>query len=228
MQQWYYLQGGHQLGPVSLEALRQLAASGDLLPTDLVWTAGAACWTAAESVAVLFPGATRVRVPGLSGRAVAAVDGRRGGSKGFVPVEREVPGRMIVCERKPFLHVLLSPWGLFNLLMALLTFGFTLLLLAGTHFLAMPRRVWLQGGRLGSDQSLPGAGVALSDIRLEVGHQTLGGVTANRYLRLYYRDERGKERFLNLNQVYFGRAAIDRVIATVSSHGACGDGRHCH
>lgn len=129
---------------------------------------------------------------------------------------------VILCERRTFLQVLLSPWGLINLLLAPLTLGFTLFIIAGMHFLAMPRRVWLQGRRLFSDKSLPAEGVELSDLRCEVRHQTLVGATANRYLRIYYRTDRGKERFLNLNQVYFGHEAIDRVIVTLSSGGRLG------
>lgn len=50
MSDWYYGQGGQQKGPVSREALGQLAASGQLGPRDLVWTAGMPAWQPAGSV----------------------------------------------------------------------------------------------------------------------------------------------------------------------------------
>lgn len=56
---WYYAQDGRQQGPVGLEALRQMAASGHLRSDDLVWTEGMAEWTPAG------------RVPDLQGVAAA-------------------------------------------------------------------------------------------------------------------------------------------------------------
>jgi uncharacterized protein YbjT (DUF2867 family) len=40
MAQWYYLKNGQQHGHISSEQLKQLAASGQLQPTDLVWKEG--------------------------------------------------------------------------------------------------------------------------------------------------------------------------------------------
>jgi hypothetical protein len=42
--QWYYSQAGQQHGPVSGEALKQLAQDGVLRPTDLLWREGFANW----------------------------------------------------------------------------------------------------------------------------------------------------------------------------------------
>src|SRR5690349_20840663 len=53
--QWWYAHGGEQLGPVSPADLRQLAASGSLAPTDLVWREGMAQWAPASRVKGLFP-----------------------------------------------------------------------------------------------------------------------------------------------------------------------------
>jgi hypothetical protein len=44
---WHYSQNGQRVGPVSEEALRHAAASGTLLPTDLVWKQGMADWAQA-------------------------------------------------------------------------------------------------------------------------------------------------------------------------------------
>lgn len=56
--QWHYSKGGERHGPVSSDQLRQLAASGQLGPTDLVWRDGMAEWQKASSVKGLFPSQT--------------------------------------------------------------------------------------------------------------------------------------------------------------------------
>jgi hypothetical protein len=52
---WYYTQNGQQQGPITEGDLRQLAATGGLRPTELVWTEGMASWTTLASVPDLFP-----------------------------------------------------------------------------------------------------------------------------------------------------------------------------
>jgi uncharacterized RDD family membrane protein YckC len=47
---WYYAQNNQQLGPVTLEALRTMAASGQIAPDNLVWTQGMAQWLPARTV----------------------------------------------------------------------------------------------------------------------------------------------------------------------------------
>lgn len=53
--QWHYSKRGERHGPVNGEQLRQLAVSGQLQPTDLVWRDGLAEWQKASSVKGLFP-----------------------------------------------------------------------------------------------------------------------------------------------------------------------------
>ena len=53
--QWFYSRGAQQLGPVSFEDLQRLAASGQLQPSDMVWTEGMANWSPASAVANLLP-----------------------------------------------------------------------------------------------------------------------------------------------------------------------------
>src|SRR5262245_29066694 len=48
--QWYYVVGGQQAGPVSWEALRQLAEQQKLGDGDLVWNATMTGWTPASKV----------------------------------------------------------------------------------------------------------------------------------------------------------------------------------
>src|SRR5208282_1308091 len=53
---WYYGRAGQQMGPVAIARLRELASSGTLLPSDLVWTSGMAQWQTAISIPELpFP-----------------------------------------------------------------------------------------------------------------------------------------------------------------------------
>jgi len=55
--EWFYSSKGQRYGPVSSEQLKQSAQSGQLLPTDLVWSQGAAGWLPAATVPDLFPSA---------------------------------------------------------------------------------------------------------------------------------------------------------------------------
>ncbi|HWE97858.1 MAG TPA: GYF domain-containing protein [Tepidisphaeraceae bacterium] len=48
--QWYYSQGGQQLGPVSEEQLLQWRATGRIGPNDLVWSEGMTDWLPAGQV----------------------------------------------------------------------------------------------------------------------------------------------------------------------------------
>ena len=52
--QWYYNRGGKQLGPLSGTELKQLAATGQLSPTDMVWKDGMGAWVPASSLKALF------------------------------------------------------------------------------------------------------------------------------------------------------------------------------
>jgi len=53
--QWYYIQQKQRIGPVTDQQLKQLATSGQLRPTDLVWKKGLENWVAAQKVKGLFP-----------------------------------------------------------------------------------------------------------------------------------------------------------------------------
>ncbi len=52
--QWYYATDEQQSGPIGLTELQQLAASGKLRPTDLVWRDGMHQWAPAEVTRGLF------------------------------------------------------------------------------------------------------------------------------------------------------------------------------
>ena len=48
--QWFYTREGQQAGPVPAEQLRQMVASGQVGPQDLVWQEGMANWVPSSSV----------------------------------------------------------------------------------------------------------------------------------------------------------------------------------
>jgi hypothetical protein len=52
--QWYYAKNKQRSGPVSLDQLKTLAASGQLLESDPVWCKGMAAWAPANTVPDLF------------------------------------------------------------------------------------------------------------------------------------------------------------------------------
>lgn len=53
--EWYYAKQNKQHGPVSAAKLKQLAASGELKPSDLVWHEGMDEWAPARKIEGLFP-----------------------------------------------------------------------------------------------------------------------------------------------------------------------------
>lgn len=66
MEQWYYAKAGQQHGPVGIEELRGLIASGAINPaSDLVWNAGMKDWLPAAQIPVLVGAAASPRPPDL-------------------------------------------------------------------------------------------------------------------------------------------------------------------
>jgi hypothetical protein len=61
--QWYYMDQGQRRGPLSSVQLKELADSGRLQPTDLLWKEGLAKWEAAGNVKGLFATATPPPLP---------------------------------------------------------------------------------------------------------------------------------------------------------------------
>jgi hypothetical protein len=53
-EEWYFAREGQQHGPVPLAQLQNLAAAGQLLPTDLVWHEGMPSWSQAQWTRGLF------------------------------------------------------------------------------------------------------------------------------------------------------------------------------
>ncbi len=61
--QWYYTDQGQRVGPVSPTQLKELATSGRLQPSDMVWKEGMSEWAAASKVKGLFPTTTQAPPP---------------------------------------------------------------------------------------------------------------------------------------------------------------------
>src|SRR4051794_18328910 len=50
---WFYMRGDNRNGPVTLEEMQRLVASGHVLGGDMVWAAGMPQWTTAANVPAL-------------------------------------------------------------------------------------------------------------------------------------------------------------------------------
>jgi uncharacterized RDD family membrane protein YckC len=60
---WYYSRAGAQLGPVDVNALRQLIAQGEVTEHDLVWSDGMPNWRRAGEVSTFFAPAPESAAP---------------------------------------------------------------------------------------------------------------------------------------------------------------------
>ena len=66
MSDWYYARGNQQQGPVPLQVIQDMARSGQLLPTDLVWRQGMPNWLPASQVSEVFSQAAAAPAPGTT------------------------------------------------------------------------------------------------------------------------------------------------------------------
>ena len=71
--QWYYTENRERRGPFSEAQLKQIAASGQLKPTDLVWKKGMAAWQRASELPWLFPPRSKAAPPPLPPGIVPSV-----------------------------------------------------------------------------------------------------------------------------------------------------------
>jgi hypothetical protein len=73
--EWYYAKNGQQLGPVSTAVLTQMATSGQVAPTDLVWREGMPNWAPARTVRGIYAEAPAPVAPAPVAPAAAEVYG---------------------------------------------------------------------------------------------------------------------------------------------------------
>lgn len=71
---WYYASGDERLGPFSGERMKELAASGKILPTDLVWKAGIDTGVLASRITNLFALVPAVAMPAVPKPAEPTAD----------------------------------------------------------------------------------------------------------------------------------------------------------
>lgn len=62
-QEWYYANGDQKHGPISSAELKQLATSGKLAPSNLIWKSGWTEWKRADRLKGLFPPGRSVNAP---------------------------------------------------------------------------------------------------------------------------------------------------------------------
>lgn len=103
MSAWYFLHKTQRLGPLALEALRQLRSNGEVGDTTLVWTEGMTDWAPFGQVPVLSPTA-----PPLSSDIYPAITQQPPGgsppsSLAIAPEDRGGPRREISWFAEPFL-----------------------------------------------------------------------------------------------------------------------------
>src|SRR5262245_40395657 len=60
---YYYVRNGERVGPISGRQLKELAATGQLTPDDLVWKEGMAGWEPARKLKGLFASASASEPP---------------------------------------------------------------------------------------------------------------------------------------------------------------------
>ena len=71
--QWFYSKGGQKNGPVAGSVLKQLARSGELVVSDLVWREGMSEWAPASKLKGLFPESVVAAAPPPSPASPLAV-----------------------------------------------------------------------------------------------------------------------------------------------------------
>jgi len=98
------------------------------------------------------------------------------------------------------------------LLLAPLTLGVSVVILAIMHFAESPGAVWVEKGILKSSSKLPEEGVPVDAVIPAVVMQSLFFAGVNRYVKLNFADHKGKNRYLALNEIYYGKDQIDLLM----------------
>lgn len=83
--EWHYAQNNVQKGPITFSQLKDLASSGRLRPTDLVWKVGMPNWIAARTVQGLFS----IRTPSLTTPPQTAIKPSQASGMGTIVISRK-------------------------------------------------------------------------------------------------------------------------------------------
>jgi len=114
-------------------------------------------------------------------------------------------------ERKPLKNVLLSGVGIFLLLMGILSLGVVWMVFLGMYFFVTPRRLWVKTARLYCDKIIPKEGVPLESVSVGRHEAYINGVKAAHALKIYFTDDKQKERFVGFNRAYYRRDEYELV-----------------
>src|SRR2546421_5561919 len=87
--EWYYVEAGQRVGPLSPEQFEQAVSGGKIAPHTLVWKEGLAEW---QPYSAVFPSASPVAPPVLGSVAACAECGRT-----FPPTEMTFYQNSYVC-----------------------------------------------------------------------------------------------------------------------------------
>ena len=85
---WYYTRGHDSVGPIELEALKQLFATGQVSSTEMVWTEGMQEWLPATGVPALAGSVPVPRAPAFMPPAIRPDMGQDAGMRMLLPVGR--------------------------------------------------------------------------------------------------------------------------------------------
>jgi hypothetical protein len=89
--EWYFARDTERRGPFSALQLIELATSGEIRPTDMVWKAGVEKRVAAGTISRLFPSVEAEAVPEVAGEAEASAEVSERVSDTPVPSESNPP-----------------------------------------------------------------------------------------------------------------------------------------
>src|SRR5262245_7595594 len=107
--QWYMAVGGHQVGPVSEEEIRQNLENGTIDASTLLFAEGMGSWTALRDVPEFRAGASRPSGPGtpppVPGRRAHEIEGKiYGEDLQFVEISLD-PGESVVAEAGAMMYM---------------------------------------------------------------------------------------------------------------------------
>lgn len=153
-EQWYYTRQGQRFGPLNTEQMRQLAVTGQLQQSDLVWTDGMAEWTPAGRFTQLFAAAAAAPpggVPGMPAGSPAPAPTEGGGLFDTLDLNFSRFVTTAIVRWLWILYLILAPLGFFvSVLMALFTLVgiqalVTIVMQAlGLVLMTLVVRVWLE------------------------------------------------------------------------------------
>jgi hypothetical protein len=126
------------------------------------------------------------------------------------------PVEQTLLTRKPMSRVVLSPIGLYMVLLGLFSFGVVFAMFAYLYSGVAPRRVTLKGRRLYSDK-LPAGGVSIDDAIVEPKTMKFLGLTLNKFVNIHYRNDRGKFCILAISRQMYPRTQFDNVLPTLAA-----------